>query len=64
MSLADLHSWDLSPGEAVRVQAELRSHLVLAWDGREIHTIGSPLDHEARLVGRKVRPSEVHAAGR
>lgn len=40
MGLAGLHPWTLSPDEAVKVQTELRSRLVLAWDGREIATIG------------------------
>lgn len=40
MSESNLHSWTLDPEEAVRVQAELRDRLVLAWDGREIGTVG------------------------
>ena len=35
-----LHSWSLSPDEAIRSQAELRSRLVLSWDGRAVETIG------------------------
>ena len=35
-----LHNWDLTPEEAVRLQAELRHRLVLAWDGRPVSTIG------------------------
>ena len=35
-----LHNWNLTPEEAVRVQAELRERLVLAWDGRPVATIG------------------------
>ena len=35
-----LHSWDLSPGEAVRVQADLRDRLILKWDQRPVNTIG------------------------
>ncbi|MEO5887540.1 MAG: hypothetical protein ABIQ77_07745 [Anaerolineales bacterium] len=35
----NLHSWDLSPAEAARVQADLRERLVLAWDKRPITTI-------------------------
>lgn len=34
-----LHNWNLTPAEAVRVQAELRERLVLAWDGRPVTTI-------------------------
>jgi deoxyribonuclease V len=34
------HSWDLAPRQAMAVQAELRERLVLAWDGREIATVG------------------------
>ncbi len=35
-----LHSWSLTPEEAVKVQAELRTRLVLTWDGRAVETIG------------------------
>lgn len=40
MSTSFLHSWTLDPEEAVKVQADLRSRLVLAWDGREVHSVG------------------------
>jgi deoxyribonuclease V len=40
MSMTPLHSWTLDPEEAVKVQADLRSRLVLAWDGREVHSVG------------------------
>ena len=36
----NLHSWDLSPEEAVRVQAELRNRLILHWYDRPIATVG------------------------
>ena len=35
-----LHSWDLKPEEAIRVQKEMRERLVLKWDGRPVSTIG------------------------
>lgn len=35
-----LHAWAVSPEEAVRIQAELRSQLVLTWDDRPVETIG------------------------
>jgi deoxyribonuclease V len=35
-----LHSWDLTPEEAVRVQTDLRQRLVLTWDNRPVATIG------------------------
>lgn len=35
-----LHPWDLSPQEAARVQADLRTRLVLSWDGRPVKTVG------------------------
>ena len=35
-----LHSWSLSPDEAIKVQAELRAQLILSWDGRAVETIG------------------------
>jgi deoxyribonuclease V len=34
-----LHAWDLTPDEAARVQTGLRAQLVLAWDGREVHSV-------------------------
>jgi deoxyribonuclease V len=40
MNTPNLHRWDLSPEEAVKVQAGLRQRLVLAWDGRTIRTVG------------------------
>lgn len=38
--IAKLHSWDLSPEEAARVQTELRTRLVLTWDNRPVTAIG------------------------
>ena len=38
--IAKLHNWNLTPEEAVRVQAELRQRLILRWDGRPVATIG------------------------
>jgi len=38
--IAKLHPWDLSPEEAVRVQTELRTRLVLSWDNRPVTAIG------------------------
>lgn len=38
--MKNLHSWDLSPEEAVRVQADLRDRLILKWDHRAVNTIG------------------------
>lgn len=35
-----LHSWTLDPAEAIKVQANLRDRLVLAWDDREVHSVG------------------------
>ncbi len=40
MSVPSLHSWTLDPAEAVKVQADLRQRLVLAWDGREVSSVG------------------------
>jgi deoxyribonuclease V len=34
-----LHRWDLDPDAARRLQAELRSQLVLAWDGRPVQAV-------------------------
>jgi deoxyribonuclease V len=36
----NLHSWDLSPEEAVRIQRDLRNRLILQWDDRPVTTIG------------------------
>ena len=38
--VAELHTWDLTPKEAARVQTELRLRLVLTWDARPVATIG------------------------
>ena len=38
--MKSLHDWSLTPEEAIRVQAELRSRLILTWDNRAIETIG------------------------
>ena len=35
-----LHSWDLTPQEAMRIQKEFRERLVLHWDDRPVATIG------------------------
>ena len=40
MRISSLHSWTIDPLEAVKVQASLRDRLVLAWDGREVQTVG------------------------
>jgi deoxyribonuclease V len=40
MHLPELHPWTLTAEQAVDVQAVLRDHLVLSWDGREVATVG------------------------
>lgn len=40
MGIPSLHSWTIDPEEAVQVQADLRDRLVLAWDGRDVYTVG------------------------
>jgi deoxyribonuclease V len=35
-----LHSWDLAPEEAMRLQKEMRERLIPRWDGRPVTTIG------------------------
>jgi deoxyribonuclease V len=40
MGVTDLHPWNLDPDQAIKLQAGLRERLVLAWDGREITTVG------------------------
>ena len=39
LMIAKLHSWNLTPEEAIGVQKEFRERLVLTWDGRPITTI-------------------------
>lgn len=39
LRIRSLHSWDLSPREAVQVQQELRRYVKPRWDGRKIDTI-------------------------
>lgn len=34
-----LHSWTLTPEEAVQIQAVLQQRLVIQWDGRKVNTI-------------------------
>ena len=34
-----LHNWNLTPQEAVRVQAEMKQRLILQWDERLVNTI-------------------------
>jgi len=36
----NLHTWDLTPEEAARVQTELRRRLILTWDNRPVTAIG------------------------
>lgn len=40
MSPPNLHAWNVTPEQALQVQAALRRQLVLQWDGREIATVG------------------------
>ena len=35
-----MHPWDLSTGEAARLQKEMRARLVLKWDGRPVSLVG------------------------
>ena len=39
MSSTELHSWELEPREATKIQAALRDRLVFSWDGREVATV-------------------------
>ena len=54
MSIQSLHPWTDDPDEATRLQEVLRERLVLAWDGRQVRTIGG--------VDVSYTVSEVHAA--
>src|SRR5688572_18196170 len=51
---ANLHTWDLSPEEAARLQIELRARLILAWDKRPVTTIGG--------VDVSIKTESTHAA--
>src|SRR5688572_29276752 len=51
---ANLHTWDLSPEEAARIQIELRARLILAWDKRPVTTIGG--------VDVSIKTESTHAA--
>jgi deoxyribonuclease V len=33
------HNWNLTPQEAMRIQTEMREHLILRWDGRPVETV-------------------------
>jgi deoxyribonuclease V len=35
----ELHAWNLSPKEAIRLQRELSHRLILSWDGREVTSV-------------------------
>lgn len=51
---SNLHPWDLSPTEAMRVQKELRERLILQWDDRPVHLIGG--------VDVSIKPENARAA--
>ena len=40
LMVTKFHNWNLTPQEAVRIQAEMRDRLVLHWDNRPVNTIG------------------------
>ena len=49
-----LHTWDLTPEEAARVQTDLRQRLVLTWDNRRVTTISG--------VDVSIKPETARAA--
>src|ERR1051325_1150333 len=51
---SNLHRWDLSPDEAMRVQKDLRERLVLHWDKRPVNSIAG--------VDISIKPDTAHAA--
>ncbi|MGQ0602755.1 MAG: deoxyribonuclease V [Anaerolineales bacterium] len=51
-----LHAWNLSPDEAVRVQAALRERLVLEWDGRVVNAVAGV---DMSLAGEKAHAAIV-----
>lgn len=51
---SNLHRWDLSPEEAIRVQKDLRERIVLKWDKRPVSTIGG--------VDISIKPETARAA--
>ena len=56
MSVTPLHSWNLTPEAATRLQSELRARLVLAWDGRTVATVAGV---DVALPGEKARAAIV-----
>jgi len=52
----NLHPWTLEPQQAVKIQAELRGRLILAWDDRTVTTIGGV---DVGLVGDEARAAIV-----
>jgi len=52
----DLHAWDLEPAQAVEVQLALRERLILAWDQREVHTVGGV---DLHVLGNRARAAIV-----
>jgi len=50
----NLHRWDLSPDDAMRVQKELRERIILRWDKRPVNSIGG--------VDISIKPEIVRAA--
>lgn len=54
--MRQLHRWDLSPEEAVRLQDELRARLIIVWDGRAVNTVGGV---DMSLAGEKAHAAIV-----
>lgn len=51
MTQVNLHSWSLSPDEAIKVQAAMRDRLILTWDDRSVKTIaGVDVDLEEDIA--------------
>ena len=49
-----LHAWNLSAEEAIRIQTDLRQHILLHWDNRQVSSIGG--------VDISIKTETAHAA--
>jgi len=56
MAVRALHSWDLSPKEAMRLQSELAKDLIRSWDGRSVMSVAGI---DVSVSGRRARAAIV-----
>ena len=64
--MRELHSWTLEPHEAIDIQNQLKTQLILSWDRRPIHTVAgvdmSLKDPAAAPVDEDAPAGIAHAA--